>query len=374
METIRAIMRGDLPPAGNRISLSSQNKELDFSLVGFLGKWVDSGTSALALALLDIKKRNPQVINPKVIIPGYCCPDLVAAAVFAGYRPLAVDVQENTPFYQLSILERVIDANTIAVIGVNFLGFRENLEELRLLTSRYGISLIEDNAQWFPDEMYISASDYVIFSFGRGKPLSLLGGGVLFSRGDVLVADFINQVEARESEWKLRLKYLAYNFLLKPQCYAALNRLPFLKLGETRYHPLVRISLMSEFRRSLFFSNYELYKRRRRVLELCYRTLLNHSNMSSLYLSNEYRLLRCPFLCAAVEVRESLYSKFSASGLGASRLYNDSIDCVEGVGLLIEAPFPLENAKSFAKRLLTLPLHESVESAHLSLMERLIRG
>src|SRR6188474_3112310 len=119
------ILYGDLPPVGHRISLQAAPEN---NLVEFLGGnqyWVDSGTSALALAVLDAKTYLPGLHQPRVIIPGYCCPDLVAACIYAGVEPVAVDIGENDPAYDLECLAEHLDERVIAVIAVNFLGIAE---------------------------------------------------------------------------------------------------------------------------------------------------------------------------------------------------------------------------------------------------------
>lgn len=373
MEAFRKIMHGNLAPAGNRISLARTFEQSDFSLSGFSAAWVDSGTSALGLALCDIKKKYSHIEDPKVIIPGYCCPDLVAAAVFAGVRPVAIDTQKDLPFYDLALIEKAIDSNTVAVIGVNFLGYRESLEHLRALADRYSVSLIEDNAQWFPDGEYISASDYVVFSFGRGKPVSLLGGGVLFYRGELAAVDIIDSIVKQESHWKLILKYFSYNLLLNPLCYGVLNRLPFIKLGETRYHPLVQVARMNQFQRDILCSNFELYKQRNRVAEGKYKRILVEINSTAFESRSHGHMLRFPLLCESTELRQNVYAKLRSAGLGVSLLYNQAIDAIDGVKPLIEVPFPLECAASFAQRLLTLPVHEFVNDNHISDLEKIVK-
>lgn len=372
MEAFRKIVRGDLAPAGNRISLVQLHKQSDISLPGFSATWIDSGTSALGLALCDIKKKYSHIESPKVIIPGYCCPDLVAAAVFAGVRPVAVDTQKDLPFYDLAQVEKIIDSNTVAIIGVNFLGYRESLEDLRVLADRYSVSLIEDNAQWFPDGEYISISDYVVFSFGRGKPVSLLGGGVLFHKEELVVLDIIDPIEKQESDVKLRLKYFAYNILLNPVCYGVLSRLPFIQLGKTQYDPLVQLSLMNQFQKDILCSNFELYKQRSRMPEGKYKRILAKINSTVLESRSRSRMLRYPLLCESAELRQSMYSQLKSAGLGVSLLYNNSIDAIEGVKPLIEVPFPLQCAASFARRLLTLPVHEFVGNEHISNLEKIV--
>src|SRR5580700_2083909 len=173
-----------LPPSGNQIVLSSQSGCLPV-FEGYRSVWLSSGTAALALALMLCRRRHPEVIQPEVILPAYACPDLVAAAVYTGVRPTLADVDAADPGFNLTSLQMMLSPNTIGVVAVNFLGIQERLPELRnLLKAWPAAALIEDDAQWYPEKTGGAGlqGDLVCLSFGRGKPVSLLGGGALLVR------------------------------------------------------------------------------------------------------------------------------------------------------------------------------------------------
>lgn len=360
------ILHGDLPPVGNRISLQSNSDSLlENRLVGYK-YWLDSGTSALALALLDARANFPWLDKPRAIIPGYCCPDLVAACVNAGVEPVAVDIGSNDPSYDFDQLRLYLDANVIAVIAINFLGISERLRELQELIASLNLRtlVIEDNAQWFPTteaEMDFT-SDYVTFSFGRGKPLSLLGGGLLCARRPISapVAAQIEQVAPAHS--LLNLKIMAYNLLLTPQLYMLINRCPWLHLGDTRYAPLTRISCMDDYRRSLLDTNFSRYSLRRDHVQRIYDDGLsgNLQQLSVVCRERTRRLLRYPLLCTDSATRDKLLERMHVNGLGATPMYMHPINQVAGVNGLVSVPGLLTNAKSFAARLMTLPMHLGV--------------
>lgn len=360
------ILHGDLPPVGNPITLAVANEN---SLEVFLPAhkyWLDSGTSALALALLDVKQQFPQMVRPRAIIPGYCCPDLVAACVYAGIEPVAVDIEENDPAYNLDQLRAVIDERVVAVIAINFLGIAERLIQLRELISSLGSSarLIEDNAQWFPtsSEPMARIADYVTFSFGRGKPLSLLGGGLLVA-SEPLANDVVQHINrAGSSPLLFKLKVFAYNLLLRPPLYALLNRNPFMRLGETKYIPLEKIEQLDSLRYSLLQTNFYQFSQRDCTMQQLY-THAIRDNLQLLSVVGSKRcgrLLRYPLLCIDKSTRDSLLTRMCASGLGATSMYKLPIDQIEGVGDLIAVPAPLTNASSFANRFMTLPIYPGI--------------
>ena len=367
------IWHGDLAPVGNRIALESSEENLLEGQLGDYQYWLDSGTSALALALLDAKANFPDIDKPRAIIPGYCCPDLIAACVYAGVEAVAVDISLNDPSYDLEQLRLNLDSHVIAVIAVNFLGISERLNELRKLISDLNLRarVIEDNAQWFPTEIGSMQfkSDYVTFSFGRGKPMSLLGGGLLWAKEPVAANAAAHIEPLVHSSFTLKLKIAAYNLLLKPQFYQLLNRNPWLHLGETRYVPLEKIEALDAYRRTLLSVNFTRYSNREnRLSQLINKTVIDCGvqTLSDHCASRQKRLLRYPLLCPDSESRDRLLLELSAVGLGASPMYVAAIDQIAGVDGLVIVPHALVNAKNFAGRFMTLPVHEQVTQAYLA--------
>lgn len=362
---------GDLPPVGHTISLQATPEN---NLVEFLGGnqyWVDSGTSALALAVLDAKSYFSGLQQARVIIPGYCCPDLVAACVYAGVEPVVVDIGENDPAYDLECLRAQLDERVVAVIAVNFLGIAERVSELRQLIDSLGLRarLIEDNAQWFPAhkaDVPID-SDYTIFSFGRGKPLSLLGGGLLLARAPIAESVAAHISAADKSSPLLPLKMRAYNLLLFPHLYMLLNRNPFVRLGETKYIALEKIQTLDDFRYALLNANFERYRARKSDLNIKYDETVFASGLQQLAAVTTPRarqLLRYPLLCSGAERKDFLLARLSQLGLGATAMYPSAINQIVGVGETVCVPAAIVNAQKFARRFITLPMHAGVTKAY----------
>ena len=367
------IFQGDLAPVGNSISLATS---VDCRLENQLGPhqyWLDSGTSALALALLDAKSHFSDVDKPRAIIPGYCCPDLIAACVYAGVEAVAIDISPNDPAYDLEALRLHLDANVIAIIAVNFLGIGERLQELRTLISDLNLRtrLIEDNAQWFPSsvsEMEFS-SDYVSFSFGRGKPMSLLGGGLLCAKAPIAIGASEYVQNRVPSPRLLGLKITAYNLLLAPQLYRLLNRNPWLSLGVTRYVPLEKIEHFDVYRRALLDENFTLHCARDNTVAQRYDSVVLNNGVQQLAANctvRQRQLLRYPLLCRDDISRNKLLQQLSKAGLGASPMYASAIDRIEGVDGKLVVPGALTNAKDFAARFMTLPVHHGVTEKYIS--------
>lgn len=355
-----------LPPAGGPVVW--HEKQLpQLTIPGYELIWVSSGTAALAFALKNHKQLHPEIVRPEVLVPGYCCPDLLAAARYAGFVPVVVDISVDDPGYDLAELERALTPNTLAVIAINFLGVKDRLAAIRERLDPYpNIALIEDNAQWFPNEPEATdfAGDYLTFSFGRGKAIGLLAGGLVAVRKPMRV--YHDLVEAGASSGKAwPVKAWLVNQLARPHAFYWLNLMPFIHLGETRYHGLEAISGFPERAQLAFESNFRRFRHSNITAEDFYDQLfqrLGWNRFGALSGHRRGRLLRYPVLCNSPEHRDQLLVRLVDAGLGASAMYKTELPRVNGVAELPEVVIDGEliNARHFAERLLTLPVHEAV--------------
>ena len=104
----------------------------------------------------------------------------------------------------------------------------------------------------------------MVLSFGRGKPVSLLGGGAVLHR-DKALSDFLPEGVAKSmngniQRFLLSVKAFLYNQMISPRLYWIPQRLPFLQLGETRYHPLSDVMAMDRARFNILPVNIASYR------------------------------------------------------------------------------------------------------------------
>lgn len=370
-----------LPPVGHAVKLKRDGTVASQIVAGYEAVFVQSGTAALALALQAIAKR-AAVPNPQVLIPAYACPDLVSAAVFAGVRPVLVDLEQDSTYMSLAALRNQIGHSTVAVIAVNFLGMPERVQAIAQLLEGKSIALIEDNAQWFPPSDSELTGDYVVLSFGRGKPVSLLGGGVLLYRQAMDVQQLISQTPPPgvASELNILLRFLLYNTLRNPLFYGVLERLPFLKLGATEYKRLTHIQSMDAYRSTFLPANVnehlqgglEVQQQMHDMLQRL--TAQGFVDLPTRQHALEGRLLRYPLLAENEAQRNDYLAQLRRLGVGGSALYGQTLPNIDGVGVLVDCPGALQHAQSFASRLLTLPVHEQVTVKHIDKAYRCLRS
>jgi len=364
-------MFSELRPVGNRIRLKPTQLVSplfnDFNMAGF-----QSGTAALAAALLSAKKQRPDIDQPYVLMPAYTCPDVISAARFANVKPLLVDLMPERPWMSLGDLSDKLSSNCIAVIAINFLGIPERIDAIANIVKPHNLVIIEDSAQGFPihSAQNYWQGDFIVTSFGRGKPLSLLGGGAVFSpsRSNITPPTPLKPVPSSLfSQTVYFLKALAYNLLSRPLCYYFLTRLPGFKLGDTRYHRLDSIKGLPDFIQSRLSKNYAGYRQLSRCdkrYQDFFRSL-NHPAIIDLksvcQLPDDKPLLRYPILVTQPDLCQSLSNALSELGLGASTMYRKTLPNIKGVqkDWLNQTQFPA--ADDFAHQLITLPLHSDVK-------------
>jgi dTDP-4-amino-4,6-dideoxygalactose transaminase len=362
------MMLRSLRPVGNRIAApeDTDGRAIEALAEGYRVLHLSSGTAALALAICMARKRSG-VSSPEVILPAYGCPDLVAAAIHAGARPMLADVGHNSAEYDLEAVSALIGPNTAAIVAVTFLGIRPDFSGLRTLIGDRNIVLIEDSAQWFPRApTQRFCGDYVVLSFGRGKPVNVLGGGALLVSGTM---ESPLEPAARGASMDAA-KVAIYNSLIHPRVYGIAERMPFLGIGLTKYHPLEEIAGMPRSHRQRLPANVRRYVSRRLDVQAKWREAIargGKSHIVDLPLTHgvpaDYALLRYPILAGSKALRDEIHARLRQAGLGASTMYAQALPDIERVGPLVTVQSDLAHARDFAARLLTLPTHEDVDDA-----------
>lgn len=359
-----------IAPVGNPISLQTRNA-LPSLLDDARIRLVQSGTAALAAAVSVAKMAKPADGKPEVIIPAYCCPDVVSAIVYNDCTPVMVDFIADRTYLDIDAITASITSNTIAVIAVNFLGIPDRCQQIRAAIAAHEIVLIEDSAQWFPEHGNLFDSyegDLVVLSFGKGKPVSLLGGGAVICRNPALPFARLQIAPALQHSpaWRLRLLFTLYNLVIHPLFHWLLELLPFVEMGITRYKPLATVAAIDAGKPAFLHANIERYRRRRmaaKVSAISDERCIDLPAVSETY--HGQRLLRYPLLLQSESHAQALIARSKLDGCGLSPLYQRTIDGIDEADRLVTQRQDVNrreatNAKRFAQRLVTLPEHQHV--------------
>ncbi len=380
-------MTGMLRPVGSRAPVPHSGTNLQLPWAENYHTWcMGSGTQALSSAvLLAITRSSRRPSTPEVILPAYGCPDLVAAVVAQGAKPVLVDLLPDCSFMDPEKLSQSLSEATVAVIAAGFLGVPEQLSLLAAICREHGAWLIEDSAQCFPpDCVREPVADCAVLSFGRGKPINLMGGGALLVRRDhgPATSDLLSGLPEiqLDVDWKWKARRQLFNFLLGRFGYGLLRRVPFLGLGSTVYKPLVRLCRLklpvglleagiSEAKNRASISPE--YTRKLGFLRQRRWTLFMEQDIAP---QAEGRVtLRYGVLAPDQHVRDRAINALNQKGIGANAFYERALPEIEGLkGIVPGSASDYPNAASFANRLLTLPSHEDVTSQDVSLIASVI--
>ena len=102
---------------------------------------VNSGTSALnlALSLIDIK-------NKEVILPSLSFVSTAHAIVINGGIPVFADIEPQTLCIDPNEIEKLITRKTIAILPVHFAGLPCDLKKIQNIAEKHNLTVIEDAA------------------------------------------------------------------------------------------------------------------------------------------------------------------------------------------------------------------------------------
>jgi dTDP-4-amino-4,6-dideoxygalactose transaminase len=340
-------------------------------LTGYRSEYLRSGTEALTLAVRAAISRSDADGRRRVLLPAYTCPDLVSAIVLAGGEAVLVDLAPGRPFMDRSRVEAELAGGGVAAIVVpHFLGMADDMGRWRELATATGVVLIEDSAQLFPARAgHAPSGDFVALSFGRGKPVNAGGGGALLARtptdaaGGLGWPDIVAQAGSAVSDTANALKRTAFNIAIRPTAYGLMRRMPGLAIGETHYRPGREPMPMDLFTARVLCSAVAREPRApgpaQRDFERAFRALpegwidLPHSIAQG----EIPALLRYALLAPDHETRDRVLGRLDR--FGASRFYGVALPDLPGMPPVESSG--IDEARRFADRLLTLPVHSDVD-------------
>lgn len=312
----------------------------------------------------------------EVVVPAYACFSIPAAAVAAGLRVRLVDVTPLGRIDPAALAALPLDA-VAAVVACNLLGVGEPLTDIAALCAGSGMTLVDDAAQSLgarAGDGAVGARGAVgMLSFGRGKPLSALGGGALYWSG----RDPVVPAQAPEAPRTgvALARALAYDVARLPWVFRLLAAIPALAIGETHYDtgfargPLDGASLWLA---AGLVGDLEAANARRAAVasDLAERVRTRSGFQPLVAAAGEQGVYpRLGLLAPSAAARDAALAALTP--FGATSLYPTPLDAVPalrpalaGPGADGEGGFP--GARDFCARLLTLPTHRGMRGARVS--------
>lgn len=176
---------------------------------------VNSGTSALhaLLMALEIGK------GDEVIVPANTFFATPQAVSLVGAKPVFVDCEEEYYNIDPDKIEQAITSKTKAIFAVHLYGQPAQMKQIKAISDRYGLLLLEDCAQAHLAQ-YEGKSVGTIglagcFSFYPGKNLGAYGeGGAILTNDDDL-AQKLRLIRSHGSEQKYYHELIGHNFRME---------------------------------------------------------------------------------------------------------------------------------------------------------------
>jgi len=342
--------------------------------------FVSSGRAAMVLLLRALRTLAGPGRNV-VIVPSYTCYSVPASAIRAGLQVRVLDIDPHTLSYDMEALARTDFSNVLAIVAGNLYGLPNDLPAITALARQHGVYFIDDAAQslgaTINGQQAGSFGDAGLYSLDKGKNMTSIQGGILVTRSAEIASALRRELDALPAPpWQRTIvqaiQLIIYGLLLRPWLYWIPARLPFLKLGITRYeidYPIERYSAAMGVMAVLLFRKFDAVTQRR--AENAHRYIEQLREVPFLKLTAPLPgaapvYLRLPLLLDTTARRDRLLAALNAEGLGATGSYPlATIDIPEVQDHLERAYSRGENGRLIASRVLTLPTHPYVQKRHI---------
>jgi len=340
-------------------TLKEEGQAFEKELAEYLGVkhaiYVNSGSSALLLAFLALARKRGY--RNEIIVPATCFPTDVSALVYAGFKPVVVDVELDTFLIDPKKAEAAITPETFGILAVHVAGNICELDKLQKLCYDHHLIMIEDNCDglggdW--DGTKIGSEHISVASFHAAHIISTGQGGAVFTNDDDVakkvkelrdwgrMVDFDDTKESKlplPKDYQQRYTYTDLGFNLNPiELQAAIGR-----------EQLKKIERFKKTRKE----NYEYL--RDGLKKLGYEVLKNYKKADPCWFT-------CPFLVPKEKQRSVVFDKLNKANIEYRNILASNIK-LQPAYRWIYGLFP--NANEIIRRGLWLPVHPSVTKEDL---------
>ncbi len=176
----------------------------------------ESGRTSLYAILKAFQELRNLKAGDEVLLQAYTCVAVPEPVLWAGLKPVYVDIDEQTLTMSLSDLERKITARSKVLIIQHTFGQPADMENLMAVARRNGLLVIEDCAHALgtmcADQHAGTRADASFFSFGRDKVISSVFGGAIATNDASIAA----KVQAFHESCKAASRAWIHQQLLHP--------------------------------------------------------------------------------------------------------------------------------------------------------------
>ncbi|MFW5895669.1 MAG: DegT/DnrJ/EryC1/StrS family aminotransferase [archaeon] len=308
----------------------------------------------------NLKEKQLLDDNSEILIPGYTCPSLPSAVIANNLKIQLYDLEPQTLKPDLNSINRMINKNTRILIIQYLFGIPFDLSEILKITQKNNIILIEDVAQSMGTNVngqYVgNTGDFVLYSFGRGKPLPALGGGLLVNNSDI---NLTLKLKSHHENILNFLKPLLINLFSNPFLYKIIESYSCFNLGEDEI-AIIKNQKITHFQRNLvnnLMKYLEEYNEHRSYIGSIYNKNISESHKIQMD-KNIYPIYnRYPVLC-----KEFITVTARLLSWGIRKMYKRNIDEYPQFHKYISLKDSLNGCKEIKQKLITLPTHSKIDN------------
>lgn len=350
---------------------------------------ISSGRAALALIIQALARLKNDPDRDEIIVPGYTCYSVAAAAILSGLKLRIVDIDPHTLSYDRGLLENADFTRVLAIVSANLYGFPNELDYLELIAHENGIFMIDDAAQamhaTFKGRYAGTFGDVGIYSFDKGKNITSLQGGAIVTRDDSIAAELADVIRALPHEpisatASSFIKLTLYSLLLRPWLYWIPAGIPALGLGKTVYTtdiPMHRLSNMAAGLAGRLFDAIETITADRvRIAARIVETISGITALTPVQPidGGDPAYLRLPCLAASGELRDRLVYDLNRAGIGATISFPLPLcDLNDISGHATIERNACSGARTVASRIVTLPTLAYIRDEDIQRLTQVLR-
>ena len=332
---------------------------------------LSSGRAALTLILRTLARLRNDPRRNQIVVPGYTCYSVAAAAILAGLELRILDIDPATLSYRRDLLEASDFSRVLAIVSANLYGLPNELDYLERLAAAQGVYMIDDAAQAMHATVqgrYAGTfGDVGLYSFDKGKNITSLQGGAIVTRDDAIAAALRETIrglphEAAATATAGFFKLAAYALLLRPELYWIPAGIPALGLGKTVYTtdiPIHRLgSVATALVSRLFKVIDDISAQRVAAAKRILHVLSDIPQLTAIMPVAESNpvYLRLPCFAENTVQRDRLVRDLNRSGIGATASFPRALcDLEEIAGHTTVGADACEGSRSVAQHVLTLP-------------------
>lgn len=313
-----------------------------------------------------------------VLVPAYTCYTVASAIVRAGLLIYPTDLHPETLDFNYRNQAQPPPEDVFAVLSPGLFGLPPDLAKLGEVCRAHRLFFIEDVAQTLgatvdglPAGSY---GDVSLFSFGRGKPLGAIGGGVVATRGTALSAilERARLVSPPGNRVRATLTALAGGAATNSLVFAWLRLLPFVSIGRSVFDPDFGIFGLDPPRARLILDGLArlagVVERRQHIAAMLEARL---ASVRGVIIPRARAgivgaALRFPVIFEDSADRDAALVRLMGRGLGASPMYPKPVYRIDKARPHVRmdlGPFP--GAEKIARGLVTLPTHDAVDERNV---------